>query len=66
MSEIEKKATQIAQESVINAQPFDFASIEYGAIKMGYWMIQRFYKHLVERCFFTEEEAKEVCKAMEE
>lgn len=41
MSEIEKKATQIAQESVINVQPFDFASIEYGAIKMGYWMEQQ-------------------------
>jgi hypothetical protein len=41
MSEIEKKATQIAQESVINVQPFDFASIEYGAIKMGYWMKER-------------------------
>ena len=33
----EQKAVQIAQESVINAQPLDFASVEYGALKMAKW-----------------------------
>ena len=38
---------QIAQESVINAQPFDFASIEYGAIKMVDWMTEKTIEWLI-------------------
>lgn len=29
-------------------------------------MLEKVYKYLVERCFFTDEEAKEVCKTMKE
>lgn len=65
MNEIEAKARQLAQVKTAPAGSYDVCK-EAIALKMADWMIQRFYKHLVERRFFTEEEAKEVCKAMEE
>lgn len=65
MNEIEAKARQLAQVKTAPAGSYDVCK-EAIALEMADWMIQRFYKHLVERCFFTEEEAKEVCKAMEE
>lgn len=64
-NEILSKARQLAQIKNEPEGSCDISNLSV-ALEMADWMIQRFYKHLVERRFFTEEEAKEVCKAMEE
>ena len=60
------RETGVPNDMAILAVLHDLADWKDAHLSEEFFSVDKVYKYLVERCFFTEDEAKEVCKGLKE